>query len=291
MVQVAMMMIATTIFLFTRAVHGVHSSGSIALQILIQDSLQDLTHCMIEHNKMYPTRPFVTLAYAQSLDGKIAMFEPTKNYDTVDNKDVLLSSNFAISSEESLVLTHALRSMHDAVLVGGHTLATDNPRLNNRLWQWNRRQPRPVVLDPNLQYVMLLGENMNVHNSKLIVCCTKEAADSSKPTIGSSFTLLPCRMRGDGRLDLKDVLYQLRARHGIQSVMVEGGAAVLTSFVQERLVDYQCVTISPKILGSAGLSSIGSIEAEKYAHNNTMGPFKSITLGPDCVVFCQWKNE
>jgi riboflavin biosynthesis pyrimidine reductase len=62
-------------------------------------------------------RPFITLSFAQTLDGSIAPAE---------------AGRLNISSESSLALTHRLRSMHDCILVGAGTVRVDNPRLNVR---------------------------------------------------------------------------------------------------------------------------------------------------------------
>jgi diaminohydroxyphosphoribosylaminopyrimidine deaminase / 5-amino-6-(5-phosphoribosylamino)uracil reductase len=258
----------------------------------IEESLQELSKCMAMYLEKSSPRPFVTLTYAQSLDGKIAIVRS----DEEDKSHRYPSSNFAISSHESMILTHALRSMHDAILVGGRTLAIDNPRLNNRLWKQDHHQPRPVVLDSTLQYVSLLGNDLRAQNN-LIVCCTKDAAESYEQRTryikeDFSLTLLPCQTQENGQLlDLYDVLRQLKARFGIKSVMVEGGASVITSFVRERLVDFQCVTISPKLLGDAGLSSVGHISAVDGSDCIEIGPFKSICLGPDCVVYSEWMHQ
>ena len=328
-------------------------------------------------------RPFVTLSYAQSIDGKIALcLDQQKENSSADgngndkslnatndsdNAAATTSSNFAISGPESLRLTHALRSVHDAILVGGKTLAIDNPRLGNRLWMPNESplpplpidhndndndhtnhndgmsngtsnhgQPRPVVLDTHLHYTRMLGKTIRAKNP--IVCCSQDAYDravvdgygyccdpatsqeddndnardgisttNSTNLIPSSVTLLPCkttmtttattttkavysnRRGGDHRevLDLPDVLSGLYHTFGIRSVMVEGGASVLSQFVTnnnylgygddddhddenlqntntntndgDHLVDCLCVTISPKLLGTKGLDSISSL--------------------------------
>jgi riboflavin-specific deaminase-like protein len=278
----------------------------------IQDSLIELSDCMANHKANLSIDrqrlPFVTLAYAQSLDGKIAIRKNSSSNTKGDDDHTVLSSNFAISSPESLVLTHALRSMHDAVLVGCNTFAIDNPRLNNRLWKTAieqldamRPQPRPVVLDTQLRYIASQhdGNNntRNVDPNRLIVCCSEKAAQSylsSHANKDTPFTVLPCKVDpSDGKLNLHDVLEQLQRHHGIQSVMVEGGASILTAFLQQQqqqsLVDYVCVTISPKLLGEAGLPSI--LGHFKNGDDNNkdnyiaLGPLKCITLGPDCVVF------
>jgi len=84
-------------------------------------------------------RPFVTMAYAQTLDGMIAAKLPitstnNKFRDKNDCNSVANStSNMKLSSSQSMKLTHFLRSCHDGILVGGSTFAVDKPRLNVRL--------------------------------------------------------------------------------------------------------------------------------------------------------------
>ena len=93
-------------------------------------------------------RPFVTLAYAQTLDGMIAgKIERDEGTHT--------TSNLKLSCPQSLVLTHKLRNMHDAIIVGGSTFLIDAPKLNVRLPSNIIReslveQPVPVVLDTHL---------------------------------------------------------------------------------------------------------------------------------------------
>jgi GTP cyclohydrolase II len=79
-------------------------------------------------------RPFVTLAYAQSVDGSIAM-EPGRPC--------------ALSGPEAMRLTHALRAAHDGILIGIGTLLADDPRLTVRLVPG--KSPQPVVVDSLLR--------------------------------------------------------------------------------------------------------------------------------------------
>ncbi|MEK6223088.1 MAG: dihydrofolate reductase family protein, partial [Chloroflexota bacterium] len=77
--------------------------------VQIEKILGDAEKFRKKHN-----RPFVTLTYAQSLDGSIAL----------EN-----SQSTPISGEASLEMTHQLRANHDALLVGIGTILADNPRL------------------------------------------------------------------------------------------------------------------------------------------------------------------
>mmetsp|Transcript_23139 Transcript_23139/g.50150 ORF Transcript_23139/g.50150 Transcript_23139/m.50150 type:complete len:349 (-) Transcript_23139:129-1175(-) len=211
--------------------------------------------------------PFVSLAYAQSLDGCVAVVDSSNE----------LSSNLPLSGEESLLLTHGLRSIHDAILVGGNTFAVDNPRLSIRLWPHKKKsrekngnhtyQPKPVVLDTELTSLRILlskhgGEGIRAQNP--IICCAQDVFDDiNHESDGSLFRgadILPCKRdtASSKGLDLGDVLKQLRERRGIKSVMVEGGAATLAAFANKRYVDCICITIAPKLIGGRrGVSAFG----------------------------------
>jgi riboflavin-specific deaminase-like protein len=228
-------------------------------------------------------RPFVTLTFAQSLDGKIALY-------TGDSKNQT-SSNFPISGPESLVMTHGLRSIHDAILVGGRTLSTDNPRLSNRLWKPSQHQPRPVVLDTHLSHVRRVK---TIRAKNLIICCSHEAAAAYRQGdcgISTSFDLLPCPLV-DGRLDLSYILSELRKEYAIESLMVEGGSQVLSMFMERELVDCLCVTIAPKLFGGNGLSAYSC----SWFAGNPLQPMHVgldethfFPLVGDCVLLGRWR--
>jgi 3,4-dihydroxy 2-butanone 4-phosphate synthase/GTP cyclohydrolase II len=80
-------------------------------------------------------RPFVTLSYAQSLDGSIAA-RPGRP--------------LALSGSKSMALTHGLRATHEGILVGIGTLLADDPRLNVRLVEG--KDPQPIVVDSRLRF-------------------------------------------------------------------------------------------------------------------------------------------
>ena len=237
-------------------------------------------------------RPFVSLCFAQSLDGKLALYTTERRGNDDDDDSSLLqvdkprrtttTSNLAISGPASLLMTHALRSAHDAILIGGKTLATDNPRLSNRLWQTQEHQPRPVVLDSHLRHLHTLAGPRKARN--VIVCCA-DSLDLPEGTLdddNDDVTFLPCRTTKDGRLDLLDVLQKLRRNYGITSVMVEGGPTVIDTFVKAKLFDCFCVTVAPKIFGNGvsltepcDLSSSGAMFFHRFDNDICMVYFPS----------------
>jgi GTP cyclohydrolase II len=186
-------------------------------------------------------RPFVTLAWAQSLDGSIAL-EP--------------GQRFALSGSESLALTHALRASHDAILVGIDTLLADDPELGVR--HWSGPWPEPVVLDSRLRTpptARLLAAS--VPRSVRIVCTAAADEALGPPLMARGAQILRINAWPNGWVDL-DALVHALAEMGVKRLMVEGGAKVLTSFLRAELGDYAVVSVAPRLLG--GLSAVGPLQ-------------------------------
>lgn len=174
-------------------------------------------------------RPFVTLSYAQSLDGSIAARS---------------GRPLALSGPESMTLTHSQRACHDAILVGIGTVLADNPRLTVRLVAG--RDPQTVIMDSRLRFPPY-AELLRHGRSPWIA--TAQEADSQRlealETAGARVFRLPS---ADGWVDLVSLL-KLLSDLGIHSLMVEGGARVITSFLVSRLVDQMVLTIAPWLVG------------------------------------------
>src|SRR5215813_5740216 len=103
-----------------------NTAGTVTQVPPVNDGIKYLLKRAASHNQR-KGRPFVTLSYAQSIDGCIAAgpCEP-----------------LALSGAQSLTLTHELRATHDAILVGIGAVLADNPRLTVRLVKG--KDPQPV---------------------------------------------------------------------------------------------------------------------------------------------------
>ena len=174
-------------------------------------------------------RPLVTLSYAQSLDGSIT-----------DRPGRPLS----LSGSQSQILTHGLRAAHDAILVGIGTVLADNPRLNVRLI--TGKSPQPIIVDSRLRFPPYANLLQNDRSPWIV---TREGADSERclalEALGARVFCLPA---ANGLVDLEALLRHL-AEMGIDSLMVEGGAQIITSFLAARLVDQIILTIAPLLVG------------------------------------------
>jgi GTP cyclohydrolase II len=214
------------------------------------------------------TRPFVTLAYAQSLDGSIA---------GEGNRPL------ALSCERSLTLTHELRAAHDAILVGIGTVIADDPRLNVRLVSGT--DPVPIVVDSRLR----IPPDAQLLARKGVLIATADSTESARrPRSGpAGAEVLPMPARANGWVDLETLLRHLLTR-GVRHVLVEGGARILKSFLEERLADYVVVTVSPRFV--VGLRALGSNELRPYPR---LSSWRSERLGDDIVIAGEivWSSE
>jgi diaminohydroxyphosphoribosylaminopyrimidine deaminase / 5-amino-6-(5-phosphoribosylamino)uracil reductase len=248
----------------------------------IESILADLKvwHRQASEDPTYRTRPFVLVSFAQSLDGQMA---PWKDRVTRD----ATAANYPLSGHDSLVLTHAIRSIHDGIMIGGRTLAIDNPRLTNRLWKSDHpseelHQPVPIALDTRLNNLReMQTRSTAIRARNLVVCCGEDAASelTSKWNVAR---MLRCQARED-RLDLLDVLQNLRTELDIRTLMVEGGSSLLTTLFINNLVDAICISISPKAL-CGGISPVMGLHPVDL---RSLGP-KFATLGSDCVLLSRW---
>ena len=210
-----------------------HSNGIIAT---IRSRLQQAqTHC--DRTGF----PYVTLAYAQSIDGSIA-FRPGRP--------------LTLSGSDSLILTHTLRSIHDAILVGIGTILADNPHLTVRYVTGD--DPRPVIIDSRLR---LPREAHVLQDSRSPVIVTANGVDHAREAwlTNAGARVLRVSSGYQGLLDLPTALRRL-GKMGISSVMVEGGAQIITSFLRDQLMDQLVLTLAPVFVG--GLRAVNPLQLD-----------------------------
>lgn len=175
-------------------------------------------------------RPLVTLSYAQSLDGSIAA-QP--------------GQPLALSGPHSLAMTHRLRARHDAILVGIGTVLADNPRLTARLA--DGPNPQPVILDSHLR----TPPTANLfHADAAPWIFTTDPVDPDRraqlEAQGAQLFVVP--VGDDEKLDLAAILTKLGAL-AIRSVMVEGGAEIIQTFLAHQFADQTVITVAPFFVG------------------------------------------
>jgi len=164
-------------------------------------------------------RPYVLLKWAQSSDGYMGLNEPKQLW---------------LTNAESKKLSHQWRTEEQAILVGRNTVMVDDSELTARLWPGNN--PLRVVIDRNLA----LGHDKKIFNNKadtLIVNELKEETTGNLHYCKIDFTT-------DAPAQILHLLYQ----RNILSVIVEGGAQTLQSFIAVNLWDEARIFTTPHTL-------------------------------------------
>ncbi|NPV83856.1 MAG: bifunctional diaminohydroxyphosphoribosylaminopyrimidine deaminase/5-amino-6-(5-phosphoribosylamino)uracil reductase RibD [Candidatus Aminicenantes bacterium] len=177
--------------------------------------------------------PFVTLKAALSLDGKMAAASGDSRW---------------ISSPESRYFVQNLRAEHDAILVGINTILRDDPELTLRLEETSGKKWHRLILDTFLRFPPEARLLRNIRAGLVIIFTgtgVPEDRASSLRQKGAEIIRVPA---SGGQVDLKAVLEEL-GRREISSVLVEGGAGVLTSFIQQKLADKVYFFLSPRFIG------------------------------------------
>jgi GTP cyclohydrolase II len=209
-------------------------------------------------------RPSVTVHYAQTIDGRLATRTGDSQW---------------ISGQESLVLAHALRVSHAAVLVGAGTVAADDPRLTARLVEGP--SPVRVVVDSTLRLPPQANVVTDGAAPTILATTDRAPADRRRDFARRAVEVLVLPATEDGRVDLGSLLDELGAR-GMATLLVEGGAGLITSMIRERRVSRLVVSIAPLVLG-AGIEAIGDLDIMRLRDALTFRRASFSQLGPDVI--------
>lgn len=225
--------------------------------------MEQLTARMGQHAARRLGRPFITLAYAQSLDGSIAAER---------------GQPLALSGPGALVFTHRLRAMHDAILAGIGTVLTDDPRLDVRLVAGEN--PRPIVVDTRLR-IPVSAALLRDGREPWIATTDASPPERRRRITAAGADLLAMPALPNGWVDLEALVGELFAR-GVRTLMVEGGARIISSCLRARLADHLVVTVSPRLVG--GLMAVSRAHPLGDFEPPSLGAWQTSHLGPDLLI-------
>jgi riboflavin-specific deaminase-like protein len=180
-------------------------------------------------------RPYITVSYGQTLDGRLATVTGDSQW---------------IGGEQALQYAHELRRDNQGILVGIGTVLKDNPRLTCRLPEG--RNPIRVVLDTHLRIPLESALVTGTSEAPTWVVCGPNAESAKVKRLVEAGVRVAL-----GGTDPDNVVRWLTSE-GIESLFVEGGATVITSFLRAGLVDRLAVVTAPFVMGS-GLEAIGDL--------------------------------
>ena len=196
----------------------------------------------LEHHKRFFTvqqkkRPYIILKWAETKDGFIA---PELNQDLI-KRPVWISNTF------SQQLVHKWRSEEHAILVGTKTVIADNPKLNVRSWEGNN--PVRIILDKTLR----IPEKSHVFDGSVkTIVLTESVAKSSRKDAIDKLVFEHI----DFSTNLAEQICNVLFKQQIQSVIIEGGAQTLQTFIDANLWDEARVFEGDAVFGKGVKSPV-----------------------------------
>lgn len=243
-----------------------------------------------KYSKVVTTgRPFVHLKTACSLDGRIATRAGESKW---------------ITGAESRAASQQLRHEYDAILVGVGTVLADDPWLTDRTGKERHRPLVRVVLDAALRTPATSQLVQTARDWPLLIftaapsetearaygvtnagysCGFDEHEARVDVLTGLGAEVIPVEASG-GHLDLPSVLDNL-ARRQLTSLIVEGGAEVAGSFVEQKLIDKVTFYLAPTIIGGRdAFPAVGGRGAERLRDALRLRDVEVVRRGEDIEV-------
>ena len=221
-----------------------------------------------EHFLLWVTRkrPFISLKFAETLDGKLATRARDSHY---------------VTGQEAHVYSHYLRKIHDGILVGIGTVLDDDPELTTRLVEG--KCPVRIVLDSRAR-IPMTAKVLQGETKTLLVTGPEADADKCRELAERKNVTIISLPGEEGIIKINALLPALYEQ-GLTSVLVEGGSEVLGSFLDAGAADRVYAFIAPKLVGGkAALPAIGGTGISAMSQCASVIEPELLTLGEDWLI-------
>jgi diaminohydroxyphosphoribosylaminopyrimidine deaminase/5-amino-6-(5-phosphoribosylamino)uracil reductase len=206
-------------------------------------------------------RAWCAAKVALSIDGKMANPEGQSKW---------------ITGAKARRFAHALRADHDGVMIGGGTLRNDDPELTVR--DAKGSNPVRIILAPH--YGIPIDSKISKTADKIRTILV--TSDNFNGDVTESIEIMKLQTNGDGKINPLDLLERL-PEIGIQSLLVEGGSGVLSSFMQADVIDEIITGYAPSIIGN-GISPFEGFKPVSWENRPRFMVKKVKRFGEDVVI-------
>jgi 5-amino-6-(5-phosphoribosylamino)uracil reductase len=172
-----------------------------------------------------------------------------------------------------------LRAAHSAIMVGAGKVLADDPQLTTRLVEGP--SPLRVVVDSALRIPLTARVVTNRTVPTILATTERATVERRRAATEAGADVIVFPQTSDGRVELGALLDELGSR-GIASVLVEGGAGLITSMLREHRVRRLVVSIAPMVLG-AGIEAVGDLDIMRLRDAMKFRRASFTQLGPDVL--------
>ena len=213
--------------------------GGKGIQILKDHGIQVREHVMKEKcdalnqaffHYIQTGRPYVTMKYAMTIDGKIAAYTGASKW---------------VTGEEARHHVHEQRKKNTAIMVGIGTVLADDPMLNCRIE--GGRDPVRIICDTHLKMPVTSKIVKTAKDIPTIIACCTADEELQRPyrEAGCKILLTEKKMN---HIDLEQLMEQL-GKEQIDSILLEGGGTLNWAALNAGIVQKIQAYIAPKIFG------------------------------------------
>lgn len=213
--------------------------GGKGIQILKDHGIQVREHVMKEKcdalnqaffHYIQTGRPYVTMKYAMTIDGKIAAYTGASKW---------------VTGEEARHHVHEQRKKNTAIMVGIGTVLADDPMLNCRIE--GGRDPVRIICDTHLKMPVTSKIVKTAKDIPTIIACCTADEELQRPyrEAGCKIFLTEKKMN---HIDLEQLMEQL-GKEKIDSILLEGGGTLNWAALNAGIVQKIQAYIAPKIFG------------------------------------------
>ncbi len=211
-----------------KGIEKLKNAGIEVISEVLKNECVDLNKRFFTFHESF--RPYIILKWAQSANAKIG----------VTNKRTFISNNYTNR------LVHKWRSEEAAILIGTNTAINDDPLLTTRLW--NGKNPVRILIDKELR-LPSSSKIFNKDAGTIIYNLAKDAIDDNLHLIKIGHKTSSSRENENLIDQILHSLFEIN----IQSILVEGGAKTLQSFIDSGLWDEARVITNEKLIIENGI--------------------------------------
>ncbi|HEY5534524.1 MAG TPA: bifunctional diaminohydroxyphosphoribosylaminopyrimidine deaminase/5-amino-6-(5-phosphoribosylamino)uracil reductase RibD [Ignavibacteria bacterium] len=204
-------------------------------------------------------KPYITLKIAQSIDGKIALYNHQSKY---------------ITSEKSRDFVRKLRAHYDGILIGKNTAKYDNPHLTTH--GKFKNNPKRFVFDRNLK----LNPNLTIFRDENKLNTYRLTSDRFLKHDDANSAYF---REKKNRLSINEIIKYFY-RKKITSILVEGGADIFSQFIHHGLFDDIYFIVAPKIIGK-GISPFDNFCINDIQSSKVLKYVKSFQSDKDLIIY------
>ena len=211
-------------------------------------------------------RPFVTMKYAMTMDGKIACFTGESKW---------------ITGEEARGRVQPERLRHTAIMVGIGTVLADDPLLTCRIE--GGRDPIRIICDLKLRIPAESNIVRTAGQVRTLIVTADPEEKKAEQLRAAGCEIISCGGT-DGRIDLKELMRILGEEYRIDSILLEGGGELNWSALNSGIVSKVQAYIAPKLFGGRAKSPVEGQGVPLPGEAFMLEDSKIVRIGNDIMI-------